>query len=481
MSLSKTINNIFTEYWSRKVITFGLLFFSLSILPNSYSMNLVEAYESALKNDSQYQVAYAEYKAGLQFVKIGRGGLLPQINATGSRQERDADSEGIFPITLDQDQDPATPETRALRTVESETDVTTERWSVSLVQPIFDSSKWFDYKRGHYQTEQSKHQLKADQHNLLLRVINAYFDVLRADDNAELAKKLEQADKNQLSNATKRAKTGANAQVDVYQSQAAYDASLANRLNEEDILGKTRDDLYLITGDFADPLWRLQPDFSALPFENDSLDAWMEKAQVNNPSIKAARASKEAARAAFKAARSGHVPTLYAELSYSDTDSQTSEIDNGQDFDYDSRDKDTAISINATIPLYSGGITSAQSRQLKYQYEAAEESYRGILLDVERQITTLYRSIDTQENRILANKKAVSSSKNALNAIQKGYSTGIHDVNDLLSAQRDYYSALRAFNNAKYDYLLKVMELKFAVGLINPSDLYLLNNYLVRY
>ncbi len=458
--------------------SFVYLFTLLS--SKSYALSLVEAYEAALNNDPQLQVARAEYLAGLESVKIARGGLLPQISAIGSYQERDTETSGVFPITLDQDQNPVTPEIRALRPVENESDETSETWSVSLRQPLFDASRWFNYKRGKYETEQSKYQLKAEQQTLLFRVVSAYFDVLKAKESLYLAKMLEKADEKQLSRARRRAKVGANAQLDVYQSQAAYDASISNRLYEEDNLGSAVDALQNITGLYTQALWQLKQDFDVLPPDPEGIEKWLNLAFNNSASIKAALADSKAAKATFKSAQSEHLPTIYLELGYNDTDSQTNEVDNDLPFDFDSKTQGSSISITATMPLFSGGQTRSQARQAKYRYQAAKASHRRILEETRRQVKTTYRNALANVNRISVNKRAVESSQKALEATQKGYNTGIHDINDVIMAQRNYYNALRDFNNTQYDYLVQMVELKLLVGLLTPADLYEMNNRLIQ-
>lgn len=444
------------------------------------ALNLTEAYEAALLNDPDIQVARAEYLAGLEAINVSRGALLPQIEATGSHLRRETDSSGLFPITVDGDQDPRTPEIRALRPVIKNTDEVTESWSISLRQMIYDMAEWHRYKRGKFQTEQAKYEFDVQQQELILRVISAYVDVLRAHDDLEISHKLVNADESQLAHSQKRANVGANAQADVYQVQASYDVSIANQLRNEDLLGEAKDRLSLIVGGFSSDLWQLRETFKPAALDPPQAEEWLLAAMQNSPNIKVAEANKNATEAAYKSARSHYLPKFYTEITYNESDINTGEIDNRVPLDYDSTIDGASIAFNLSIPLYSGGRDSALSRQTKFQYEAAVRSYDGTIEETRRRVYTLHRAILSIINRMTANEKAVQSTEKALRAMRLRYDTGIGDVNDLLEAQRAYYNAIRDFNNARYEYISKSAELRLTAGLLSPSAIYRLNTELVK-
>ena len=467
----------YLRYFHARVLVFCVLMVTSA---KCLALNLTEAYEAALLNDPNMQIARAEYQAGLEAINIARGGLLPQIEASGSRQRRETDSQGLFPITVDGDQDPRTPEIRALRPVVKTTNEIIDTWGVSLRQMIYDAAEWHRYKQGKFQTEQAKYEFEVQLQELVLRVISAYIDILRTQDDLEISRLLVDADSNQLVHSSKRARVGANAQSDVFQVQASYDVSVANQLRNEDLLGESKDTLSLIIGGLDSELWSLRKNFQPKALDPPEADEWLTVALRSSPAIKVAQANRDAAEAAYKSARSHYLPKVYTQISYNESDNDTHEIDNRIPLDYDSTSDDASISVNLSIPLYSGGRDSAVSRQTKFQYTAAERSYDAAIEDTKRQVFTLHRAVLSNISRMTANEKAVRSTEKALRAMQIRYDTGISEINDLLAAQRSYYNAVRDLNNTRYDYILKTAELKKVTGLLNPLAVHQLNSELIQ-
>src|SRR5690606_3176105 len=122
---------------------------------------------------SQLKADLAAYEAGLENRYFGRASLLPQINANANYTVNKTD--------IDVDVDPALPGNRAAGTINR----TQTGWGVSLEQPLFDMSAWYNYQQGIKLSEQAEAQFGADQQSLIVRVAEAYFNVLRAIDTLE--------------------------------------------------------------------------------------------------------------------------------------------------------------------------------------------------------------------------------------------------------------------------------------------------------
>jgi len=140
--------------------------------------------------------------------------------------------------------------------------------------------------------------------------------------------------------------------------------------------------------------------------------------------------------------------------------------------------EETAINLNLTMPIFSGGLTSSQSRQASYQAQTAEQNYIATKRNTMQAARSNYQSAITNAARVKARKQAITSAESALKATQAGYEVGTRNIVDVLLAQRTLFQAKRNYSNAKYDYILSMMRLKQVAGQLSPKDIFELNSWL---
>ena len=234
---------------------------------------------------------------------MGLSALLPQINGnydyTDTDQDTDADS-----IAFNDD--------GQLVQVGTSTNVDVDRegWGVSLNQAIFDLPAWFTFQSGKELTLEAEATFAANQQNLIVRVVEAYLLVLRAQDNLSASKAQERAFERQLEQTQQRFEVGLIAITDVYEAQAAYDLSQVNRIVDENNVDVALERLSVLTGQQHSNLHVLTEDFSIdLPTPTDRA-AWVDFALENNFNLAAARYREEAARQSAKANKMGHAPRI---------------------------------------------------------------------------------------------------------------------------------------------------------------------------
>ena len=179
----------------------------------TYADTLADIYEQALQNDPKLKGAEATYRANIETQEQAFSSLLPQINASGEYRESDTTdvSSGSTFAGLDRDDD-----TESGRTT----------LNLSLNQTLFDLSAWFKFQQGKEITKQAAAQLAYDQQDVIVRVAEAYFDVLRALDNLEASRAEERATKRQLEQIQQRFDVGLIAITDVHEARAVYDSTV---------------------------------------------------------------------------------------------------------------------------------------------------------------------------------------------------------------------------------------------------------------
>lgn len=434
--------------------------------------NLAEIYELSLRNDPTIRAAEATYKAGLEARILGRSKLLPQINATGDYGDSRTSTEGSFPVS---DQ---------LFPNDNDSHAKTSGWGVSLDQPLIDMPSWFGYTQGKELTRQSRAQFAADQQDLIIRVAEAYFNILRQLDNLNASRALEKANQRQLDQTQQRFDVGLIAITDVHEARAAYDLSVATRLSDQGNLGVALERLSILTGQRHDNIWLLKELYPIVNPDPMKKDEWVNFALDNNFNIKASAYARDAAHEQAKGSKSAHAPTLAARLGYRESYATTQRTDNnaapGLDDTHTFSNDQTgpALSLKLTLPLYSGGFISASRRKAYEEYNRAQENYSGAVRNTVQATRALHLKTTVDVATTKARKLAIISSESAYDATQAGYEVGTRNIVDVLNVQQALFSAVRDYANARYDYVVDMLSLKNQAGTLTPQDVYELNKWL---
>lgn len=433
--------------------------------------SLRDIYELALENDAQLKAEQAQYRADLETENLGRAALLPQVNGSYSYgntdQDRTAES---FNFNDD----------GGINRFDTftNTDTDTEGYEVSLSQAIFDLPAWFTFQSGKEFTKQAEATFAANQQNLIVRVVEAYLEVLRAQDNLAASKAAERAFERQLEQTQQRFEVGLIAITDVYEAQAAYDLSQVDRIVDENNVSVALERLSVLTGKQHSNLDVLQEDFDVKPPKPLDRSAWVDFALENNFNLLAARYAEEVARSTAKANKFEHAPKVIGSYAYSDS-STDGDLTRRPATDFDtSPDSDTEQNqwlISLEVPLFSGGAISASRRQTAEQFNAAREQRINLARDTVTNTRSLHMTVVSNVSRVAARRQAIISSKSALDATQAGYEVGTRNVVDVLNAQNTLFAAERDYANSRYDYILSVMQLKEQAGLLSPEDVYTLD------
>jgi len=443
---------------------------------------LRDIYELALKNDAKLRASAATYRANLETEQQAKARLLPQVDANASytRTKQEQDAEGI---DVEPTNDPVNPFAFSVQKQHTDLDTRNRAWGVSLSQQLFDLPAWFSFKSGKEISKQAQAQFGADQQDLIVRVADAYFNVLRQWDNLQVSKAEELADKRQLDQAQQRFDVGLIAITDVHEARAAYDSSVAQRLSDEGNLATAYEALTTLTGQNHANLWRLNKEFPVVDPSPVDRGEWVQFALNNNFSLKASLYGMEAASENARAKRAEHLPKVVGSLNYQDSHTSGSLDSDPTSLFTLPPGADTSTrsaTVRVTLPLYSGGYTSSQQRQAYEQYNAALERK----IDTERSVIQNTRAqhiaTTTDVQRTRARSQAIVSSQSALDATQTGYEVGTRNIVDVLQSQRVLFVSLRDYANARYDYVMDFLRLKQQAGILSPQDIQDLNRWLVE-
>ena len=427
--------------------------------------DLVSVYRLAVENNAELAAARAQFEAIRETVPQARAGLLPNLRAgaelSDTRTQADTSA--------------------GSRTLSRSGTV----YQATLSQPIFRADRWFQLQAAEAISEQAALEYSAAEQNLILQSAQAYFAVLQAQDNLAAVKAEEAAFKRQLDQANERFEVGLSDRTDTLEAQAGFDTARANRILAERQVQDTLQALETLTNRTHLALEGIEHSLPVLaPIPNDAT-AWVDTATRQNLNLLAVNQAVNAAGETLRQYRAGHAPTLDAVASYRKGDNDSMGFANSGMADalpgyprYNGNVEQGSIGLQLNIPIYSGGLTSSQSRQAFHQLTEAEQRRESLRRQVVENTRNLHRAVNTDIEQVQARRQSIISSQSALEATEVGYEVGTRNIVDVLDTQRRLYAAVRNYNNARYDYILDNLRLKQAAGTLNPGDLEDLARYL---
>jgi outer membrane protein len=436
--------------------------------------SLRDIYELALQNDAQIKAEEATYLANRETENLARSALLPQVGTAYTYQRDDRDTNGFGPTTDNSG--------IIIRKSLTNLNTHTDGYSVSLTQPLFDLSAWFSFQSGKEVTKEAEATFAANQQDLIVRVVDAYLLVLRAQDNLAASQATERAFERQLEQTQQRFEVGLIAITDVYEAQAARDLSQVNRIVDENNVQVALERLSVLTGQPQNNLNVLVEDFKILPPDPIDRAAWVDFSLANNFELQASRYKEEAARQNAKAYAAEHAPTVTGSYEYADNN-VSGDLKTRPESPF-SASPDASVDENIwqvrlSMPLYSGGAISANRRKAAQEYNASREELINLTRNTVTNTRSAHMTVLSDVSRIAARKQSIVSSKSSLDATQAGYEVGTRNVVDVLNAQNTLFQAERDYANSRYDYILNLMRLKQQAGLLSPEDVIKLDSFLV--
>jgi outer membrane protein len=449
------------------------IFVSLCLMSAAAAKDLVGVYEDALRSDPQLHQAEANRLASREARPQAWSALLPQISGTLSRtQDRQDGTEGSISFN---------PDTGAPAPVivPFATTTTSKAWSLNLRESLFSWSNWMTVKQADKEVAQAEATYRAAEQNLILRVAQAYFNVLSALDGLEANQASLEAISRQLDQANKRFEVGLIAITDVQEAKAARDTAAAAVIAAKRTLATAGDQLSEITGQKYDSLNKPGQDMPLNTPDPASEDRWVTVSLDQNVSLLSSRLAADIARENVRIAFGGHLPTLDLLASKSRTTNDANETLGGAGpFGLNTAINDRQYTLQVTVPLFSGGLTQSRVRQAQYQWIAAKEGVVQTSRATERQARDAYLGVISGIARVQALRQALESSQTALKATEAGYEVGTRTAVDVLNSRRTLVQAQTDYAVSRYDYIVSVIQLRLAAGNLSREDVTEINKWL---
>lgn len=449
--------------------------------------DLVGVYEDALRNDPTIRAADANRLASRESRPQALAALLPQITGSGAYTR---DHSSGFVDQPNGVQDPVTKQVQFfVAPIQYSQGFTQRQWGLNLRENVFSWSNWLTLKAANSQVAQAEATYAAAEQNLILRVCQAYFTVLSALDNLQAQEASLEAIARQLDQADKRYDVGLIAITDVQEAKSARDTASAAVIAAKRTLATAEDQLEEITGEKYDSLAKPGDDMPLSTPQPADESKWVNISLDQNSTLIAARLNADIARDNVQVAFGGHLPTVeivagrtFTEQSgpYSFGSSSNGGPSTGTvTLDgYGNKINDRQISLQVSVPIFSGGATQSKVRQSQYLWIAAKEQMTQTSRATERQARDAYLGVISGIARVQALRQALESSQTALKATEAGYEVGTRTAVDVLNARRTLVQAQTDYSGSRYDFIISIIQLKLAAGNLDRPQVEQINSWL---
>ncbi len=428
---------------------------SLAFAGASQAQSLMDIYEMARGYDATYQSAKSQYDANLAKAEQGKAALLPTVglSAGATRSERDA--------TLASTPGGAT-----------NWSYTTQTAGINATQPLYRPGNLAAYRQSQKGLELAEAALSQAEQDLIVRVSQAYFDVLTAQDSLAFVQAQKAAVSEQLASAKRNFEVGTATITDTREAQARFDLITAQEISADNDLRVKTVALELLVGKTGLKPLRIKTGTSLPNVAGAGVDSWIAQSEQNHPALRQARASLDVAKLETEKAAAGHKPTVDFTLGYN-----SQKNINGTSLQQTNTNQINIASagITASLPLFAGFATQNRIRETTALEDKARTDLEGAQRQVAQATRTAYLGLQSGLGQVKAYEAAEASSQSALDANKLGYQVGVRINIDVLNSQSQLYQTKRDLAKARYDVLVGQLKLRQAAGVLKAEDLQPIN------
>ncbi len=338
--------------------------------------------------------------------------------------------------------------------------------TVSASQPLYRYASKVALDQARDQVEQSDFTLQSARQDLILRAAQAYFDVLLAQFNVELAESQKAAVSEQLAQAKRNFEVGIATITDTNEAQARFDAIVAQEISARNDLDNRRAALRAIIGRAPGDLKRLGPGFDPQLPSPSSADFWVDRALADNITVRVAQYTYDIATLEVERQRAGHLPTLDLVASFG-----ASAANGSPTLAVGSDSRQALIGLALTVPIYQGGFVDSKVREAIALQENARQNLESARRNALFSAQTGYSGVASAAASVKAFEQAVVSAQTAYESNRTGQEVGVRTNLDVLNTQQALFQTRRDLAQAYFNYLVGVLRLKSAVGSLTDDDL----------
>lgn len=433
--------------------------FTLASVNSSRAQSLLDLYDAAKRHDANFQSAQALFQANQAKADQALSAIFPVVNLQTNTNRTNAAAAGSAGFT---------PFDRY---------ISTNNLLLSMTQPLYRPAALLAYEQSKLLFAQAVQSMMVSEQDLILRVSQAYFDVLASQDGLNFVMAQKTAVAEQLAAAKRNFEVGTATITDAREAQARFDLVTAQEIAARNDLSVKQLALETVTGQVGakpSPLGAKDALPSVLP---TSLDGLLAQAEAAHPGIRTALMALDIARLETDRAQAGHKPTVDLVASQSNQNNKggtSASAQTGITFWQHS----TTVGIQMNLPLFAGFVTQNRIRETLSLTEKAQQDLEAARRSVKLGTQSAYLNLTSGLGQVKALEAAEDSSQLALDANKLGYTVGVRINIDVLNSQSQLYQTKRDLAQARYNVLLGSLKLRQASGTLNPADLQSVNELL---
>jgi outer membrane protein len=421
--------------------------------------DLAAVLNEALANDPVYASARFAQEASLEAEPQARAALLPNVSASASINTTD-----VHFVSGNQQAIPSVVQT-----------FTSWGPALQVAVPLYRAQLWDSLSQSKLTVRQSELQFAQAREDLIVRVAQAYFDVLASSDALLAIQTNKQAISEQLAQAQREFEVGTKTIVDTHEAKARYDLALAQEQVALGDLVVKKSTLRAIIGRDVGDLAPLRDTPELVAPQPANVETWAHNAEESNFSVLAARAASEVAHRETRRARNAYQPTVDVSGSVQWQHSSGQLL-----IPFGNNTTQGAIGLIATVPLYTGDLLQSRIREARANENRAEQDLEGARRNAAQLARQAYTGTDYGLSQVRALESAETSAKTQLESTRLGYEVGVRINLDVLNANTQLFNTQRDLKKARYDFLVNGLRLKAASGTLEDRDVQAVNALLQR-
>lgn len=434
-------------------LTFGLA----GTAGDGRAEDLVQIYREALVNDPVLAAARSTWLASQEALPQARAGLLPTLSLLGNANQYNYDQK-LW-------QEPQLQFNGSYATV---------GYTLQASQPLYRMQNWISVDQAKQQLDQSQYVLASAQQDLVVRVVQAYFDVLLARFSIDLTLNQKAAVSENLAQAKRNFEVGTATIIDTNEAQAKYDQIIAQEILARNDYDNKLASLRAIIGRTPKELSGIEDEVQPELPNPTALEPWIDKALRENFQVRVQQSSFDIAALEVERQRAGHLPTVDLVASFNQNHA-------GGAVSLTSLANDTragTVGVQLNVPIYQGGVVNSRVRQAVASQETARQNLESARRAAQLATQVSYANVTSGVAETRALKQAVKSAQVSYDSTKLGLEVGVRTNLDVLTTQQNLYQTRFNLAQSYYRFIVNAIKLKQAVGTLSDEDVERINREL---
>jgi outer membrane protein len=440
----------------RRTAIAAVAFLAAALSASAAGEDLLQIYRDAQQSDPTIASARANWTALQERVPQARAGLLPNVSLAASANVNN----GRLNVHTD-------PRSVTAQTFEN------YQYSVSASQPLYRPQNKVALSQAEATVNQADFLLATSQQDLILRVAQAYFDVLLAQFTVELVEAQKAAVSEQLAQAKRNFEVGVATITDTNEAQAKYDQIIATEIAARNDLDNKITALRAIVGRAPGELKRLGEGYVPRLPEPNAAEYWVDRALQDNLAVRIAQANFDIATLEVDRQRAAHMPTVDVVGSFGNSGG-TGAFNSPFDF----TQRNATLGLSLAVPIYQGGFINSRVREALALQDKARQDLEVARRNALFTAQTGYTGVVSAVASVAAFEQALKSAQVAYESNKLGQEVGVRTNLDVLTVQQAVFQTRRDLAQAYFNHILGMLRLKSAIGTLSDQDLDAVNREL---